>query len=49
MIVVLWVQWHQEAVLGSVSKDPGPKNMFQNVLSNASQRGKATAHTKAFS
>lgn len=22
MIVVLWVQWHQEAVLGSVSKDP---------------------------
>lgn len=48
MIVALWAQGHQEAVLGLVSEEPGPMNTFQNVLSNALQRGKATAHTKAF-
>lgn len=54
MIVVFWVTAlcsdTKKQCLGLVSKDPGvhPTYRFQNVIFNASQWKKATAHTKAF-
>lgn len=41
------VQWHQEAVLGSGERRPRDSPYVQNVIFNALQWEKVTAHTKA--